>query len=1017
MTNNLGNNVSRVLDTTNRNLENVVFQQKRPPLDSEWNLAQDIENEKFRNLVKSCIPSGFLDIGEITTAPENRGLLNSSWKNSLKFKNKAAVVNGWIVHVGGGTNQSQTGSQLSIWEDLSNDLDEIAYITKNGPLSGYRQDLIFLEVFQKLIGTGDTIYKYGSVQSAVPAFDNDLIDPNIEIETSRRVQIQYNIRYVQGVDFDSYRDGLGFSGCYAKGASPTEVSTYSFIKDALDPGLYIAGDGSTLAQNTLGTVDGYTYAIPILRIHKRNRTTWSLTNQNGSSYSLTSGSVSDRPDFLFYDEINSRDVEDLRHLVSFSNYDYTQLLEKNIDLLWTKKLPEELSRSTLDINVSGNKVIYVDGISTTPTSGIDISGRVPDARRRTFSEGRESQIISYYVDSPTIISGSQIVFTPIGYTVVGGYELFDETTFYVSSVVPTVQTYDITTNTITTVADGTWSGLGVCQTWNYLSGTRNKIIYTPNILDIQNKKVVFTFTLNHREGGGLDQQSKGFKYPIYNILSAKNLTDSFPIDFNKYSNAYQDVVLPSPRKVGVYTDSAISRSISSFETAAYSSIDTTKYKAASCELTYYLLSNGSLNITFPSTLYNRTVLGVLQVYNITKATYITPAQTKSTISSESFRLSGLIVEANDMLSFKILLGNYTVDYVPHIKGIRNIAKSYQLTSVLPAGSTSLVISLKEDASLLGTTYCDGALATTGFFNGTTYKHIAFANNSIIYLSSVVGLGSSLLKITLDPTLSPPETYDRAIILFVLGYYNPQSTDSFYFQYEYLPYAGVIQKRITSSETQTYTVVKPDENIVVTTAGTGKESQYLPIEYRGLTETLPINNVVYDFNLLGDNVSTPITGGYSSLRRIPGRSLASTTAGVVPLKEGQDITIGLGSSPTSVLRGAIINSPKIIERGIDFSTPFNHLTQWSAIVKGKDSFSGELFLMVITTVSAIYNATEGLTYEYLSLNGTYAAGALGLGSETILNNTLTGIDLTQNLGDKIYGAVDIFPLKNRPLELR
>ena len=178
MAKNLGNNVSRVLESKDRNFAEIVFQQKRPPLDSEWNLVQDVSNEHHFDLIRKIIPSGFLSIEEVTTAPD---LLTPSWRNVLKFKNPIAVVNGWLVYVGGGTNQFQSNAQKNIWEDLSNDEKEIAFITRDGPLSGFRQDLIFLEVFQKLIGPDGTIYKNGFTQSALPAIPNDLIDPNIEI--------------------------------------------------------------------------------------------------------------------------------------------------------------------------------------------------------------------------------------------------------------------------------------------------------------------------------------------------------------------------------------------------------------------------------------------------------------------------------------------------------------------------------------------------------------------------------------------------------------------------------------------------------------------------------------------------------------------------------------------------------------------------------------------------------------------------------------------------------------------
>ena len=58
MAKDLGDIVSRVLETTDRSFNSVVFQQKRPPLDSEWNLAQDIVLDKLSDVLREITPSG-----------------------------------------------------------------------------------------------------------------------------------------------------------------------------------------------------------------------------------------------------------------------------------------------------------------------------------------------------------------------------------------------------------------------------------------------------------------------------------------------------------------------------------------------------------------------------------------------------------------------------------------------------------------------------------------------------------------------------------------------------------------------------------------------------------------------------------------------------------------------------------------------------------------------------------------------------------------------------------------------
>jgi len=1018
MANNLGTYVSRVLDEKGRNYTNVVFQQKRPPLDSEWNLVQDINNSHHATMIKQMTPSGFLKIQDIKTAPTVRADLTSSWVNTIIINNPVAVVNGWIINVGGGTNQFQSNAQNNIWTELSNNEDEVAIIGEAAPSIGYREDLVFLEVWQKLIETDDTVPKHGFVQSALENNENDLIDPNIEIETSKRIQIQYRIRWVEGVDFISYRNGLGHAACFAKGPLGDENTSYTFSKHATDPGLWVAGDGTSQSQQDLETVDGYIYAIPIARIHRRNKQTYSLTNQNGAKISLLSGNLSERPDGLYYDEISEIDVEDLRHKVSLTGFDPNQLLEENIFKVWDRTLPSELKYSELDDNLAANKLIQVDGISLTTRSGVNDEGRDPDGVRRVFSEAEDTQIHTLTVaGGPTMASG-KVWFCPIGQFTSCEYELWNEDIYYISGdVEPVVKVYDESTDVLTTISGGTWTGLGIKPTWDYLTGTKSVITYTPtDVLLIEGKNLVFEFTFVVREGGGLTGANGGFTHHIDEMLIAYNDNDGKPIDFNYYKDISSTVSLnpylsttsattTGPRVVGSYTDSGLATSISRFEIAT-NPANTFKeiYKAATMELKYYVLSTGSTEDFIDITLYERTVFGILQVYNATTTQYISPSIEKQ---ATGYKVTGLTVNTGDIIEYTLLTGGYTVDYVPHNRGIRNIAKVYNFTDSVQLGATEGVLNLNAKNSL-----CDAVLATTGFYDGSQYRHTAYINGKMVFIESVEGLGSAVVKYT----LAEPSTVSGSITISFLGYYNPSSSDQFYFQYKYKPYAGIAATRLGEDEVQQVKILKMDDKIFVTTAGTGSESQYVPKELMGLIETLPINKSVLEYNFFGDNVVSPLTGGTSSCRRIPGRGLVSTTEGETCLKEGQIIDLMLGNEDdeTDMKRGVIISSPKISERGIDFDTAFNHVNQWTALVEGMGNLKGELFLMVITTTSTKYNADESPDDEYLEQKGIYSDNALGKGKEIELNNNLESVQLTQNLGNKIYGAVDLFPLKYRPL---
>ena len=68
-------------------------------------------------------------------------------------------------------------------------------------------------------------------------------------------------------------------------------------------------------------MDGYVYAIPMFRVHRRNTGAFSLGNLNGAGKSIAQGN-SDRPDGYLNDKIELYDFEDLRYFVSGSeNYD------------------------------------------------------------------------------------------------------------------------------------------------------------------------------------------------------------------------------------------------------------------------------------------------------------------------------------------------------------------------------------------------------------------------------------------------------------------------------------------------------------------------------------------------------------------------------------------------------------------------------------------------------------------------------------------------------------------------
>jgi len=279
-----GTGVSRVLDPSQAAWDQVIWQQGKPPLDSELNLIQQIATDWRRIATLRSTPSGWL--GNAVN-PSEVFLTNADWSNWFRFGQQRtgekraipwAVVNGWLIPVTGTLTGSPPGSP--------NDSDTWNRITLDPAPSNSgdsRIDFVFLEVWLARVPPNPstsnkpgaaTIYRYGNVEGGYTYLADQLQDPEIGFESTQRAQVQYRVRVVSGlVGLTSYPDGFDPTVVKGQGAA-TVATSYVFtnMREELgDPGLWRAGDGTA---NSLGTVDGYCYAVPIGAIFRRNSVTW-----------------------------------------------------------------------------------------------------------------------------------------------------------------------------------------------------------------------------------------------------------------------------------------------------------------------------------------------------------------------------------------------------------------------------------------------------------------------------------------------------------------------------------------------------------------------------------------------------------------------------------------------------------------------------------------------------------------------------------------------------------------------
>jgi hypothetical protein len=378
-----------------KSFETLVIQEGKPVIDWEVNLLEEVardhgvrlSNQRF---YPSCFLSG--DYLENNTLEGSFEFLTPTPgnENLFKIKRQDALVNGWHVRF------EYSGTSTPGENEIELDIP---------PASGTRTDLVILEVWRALIKDGLTanlsggglIFRNGNVKAPDAVnFANDIIDPNEAAETSARIQIQYRYRVINGVDLDTFPDGLDDPTVVAhtatdiNGGIPADgnvtVLTYSPVDR--DSGLWRAGTGSAGDATTLRTVDGFMYAIPVCAVFRRNTDIPSFDrdlNLNGGA--IIAAAPTDRPDGLFVDQIVAKDVKDLRKSIA---RDYPEILQKTTQQAFDNSLT---TQHEIDAN-------NVSGVTMFAKEDVGIGGHSgdPDRVRRFFSDRSYTETVVARVD-------------------------------------------------------------------------------------------------------------------------------------------------------------------------------------------------------------------------------------------------------------------------------------------------------------------------------------------------------------------------------------------------------------------------------------------------------------------------------------------------------------------------------------------------------------------------------------------------------------------------------------------
>ncbi len=383
-TKNFGAGVSAYLPPDHRSFETVVFQLGKPVVDDELALAQDLSLNGIggvQTAAKRAMPSGWLSSDLLASgSPTPTWFAVSAVLNQLKTTAPLnAYVNGWFVEV------DYTGVDLTANPGTSGNLLDLG--AGPGGAGVKRTDLVVLEVWRRLISGAPSvvgksqsglIWRNGNVKLVTGSdvllnYADDIVNANIAAETTKRVQIQYRLRVISGVDIAAYPYGMSDPTVVARSvptnaATPngsSTIFTYANQSASGDAGLWRAGDG--VPSNTLGTVDGYMYCIPLCAVFRRNTTAFArLDNHNGS---VASPTASDRPDGLWHNIIAAQDIVDLRTGTSPTGWNYEEVMTKNWQCLLDNTLATEWSTTTVGGGYSGHTVLWADEIGVSSANG------------------------------------------------------------------------------------------------------------------------------------------------------------------------------------------------------------------------------------------------------------------------------------------------------------------------------------------------------------------------------------------------------------------------------------------------------------------------------------------------------------------------------------------------------------------------------------------------------------------------------------------------------------------------
>ena len=791
--------VSRTLDPTNKSFTTVVGRHDQRLSDADVNLIQDLQDFKRSQQIDNTIFSGALSYAPFRFDPTK--------SNTFTISAFDVMFNGEVVNIGGHNANDLNTNKIILPQPTTSPTPNLYVIylelwySELNPLTG------------KGYSSDGKIYPNGciSIGDSSLLITDDVVDSFNNLTTTIRSQIQWTIRATPidlAYDFSTLNYGLDpgptdNQKILAQGpmtAYPSNVALAFSNMGVVngDYGLWVGG------ASTLPTLDGFSYAMPIAVVFRRDLDIFdqSLTPFGSATPAPNSGlinlpanspadpsfvPVSGRYDGKYADSVYDSDVVDTRMTVALQGYDNEKLVKNGfVDL------------------INGNTQLKI--------------GRGDGAGNTNLALG--SRLGYTIAISPPSTPPSDNVRTIGSFNnFINGFSL-DNRPFY------TIKTMPISAKTIGN-QNGPWVNgdqFSITLPTNYIFSyiivqglTKQSNVYSTVLL---NGQVAITGMGTASLTGTFIQNPLPAYDPGYSPLQVF-------IGVEATASVLSTKKVPFSMDYGILVDSNISGQIATFAVSDFSSSKT---------LGHFTSFNPNRSNKNFGTLYSlaKTVTGVssVTIQNSElpyRGAYVVDVVGGATITSQSVTNAGITVTLGSAftgtLVFSIMLLNVAqMGYNAPVKGITSIKETILF------GFGSVISLLDSRVTLVGTNV--GSSNTTYIFSTT---------DSV--LSGVAGgyIFSQNLDGSFSPVATSSITYANGYVIvvapntvtanfFLIGSLAPafSSDSSLVASFEYIPYQG------EGKANTDYALLYSEDFALITTNGTGSA----PVV--GLKDVFPYN---------------------------------------------------------------------------------------------------------------------------------------------------------------------------------